>query len=133
MRILSWNCQGASRAPTVRALKALARGEVPDVLFLAKTKVKSPIIDHMRSKMGFYGSYYVDAIGKAGGLALFWKVGVKLEVVFENKYVLASLVYSDPLENVWLLITIHCPPYVAKRRKFWGLMEELIYLSQASS
>ena len=82
MRILSWNYRGVGKAPTVRALKTLARGEALDVLFLAETKVKSPRIDHVRSKMGFYGSYCVDAIRKAGGLALFWKTGVELEVVF---------------------------------------------------
>uniref|UniRef100_A0A2N9GPX3 Reverse transcriptase zinc-binding domain-containing protein n=1 Tax=Fagus sylvatica TaxID=28930 RepID=A0A2N9GPX3_FAGSY len=61
-----------------------------------------------------------------GGLALFWKLGVELEIIFTNQNVMVALVYSDPPENVWLLIAVHGPPYLAKRRKFWELMEEII-------
>uniref|UniRef100_A0A2N9HDP5 Ribonucleotide reductase large subunit domain-containing protein n=1 Tax=Fagus sylvatica TaxID=28930 RepID=A0A2N9HDP5_FAGSY len=37
-----------------------------------------------------------------------------------------ALVYSDPHESPWLLILVYGPPYLAKRRKFWELMENLI-------
>jgi exonuclease III len=111
MRILLWNCRGAGKAPTVRAIKALARGEGPDVLFLSETKVKSPRIEKLRSSMSFFYSHCVDCVGKTGGLVLFWKAGIELEVVFENKYVMASLIYSDPPDTTWLLLTIHGPPY----------------------
>ncbi len=53
MRLLSWNCRGVGRAPTVRALKALVRYEGSDVLFMAKTKVKSPKIDMLKRGMVF--------------------------------------------------------------------------------
>ena len=37
MRILSWNCRGAGRAPTVRALKALVHKESPDIIFISES------------------------------------------------------------------------------------------------
>nr|POE75985.1 hypothetical protein CFP56_23447 [Quercus suber] len=35
-------------------------------------------------------------VGRAGGLALFWSLGVELEVVYSDKNVISALVYSDP-------------------------------------
>ena len=126
MRILSWNCRGAGRALTVRAIKALVRTEGPKVLFLSETKINSPKVNRLKISIGFAKFLCVDNVGKAGGLALFWKHGVDLEVVFANQYVVAALIYSNPPENPWLLIATHGPPYLAKKRKFWELMEEII-------
>jgi hypothetical protein len=126
MRLLSWNCRGIGRAPTARSLKALVRDEGPDVLFLAETKVSSPRLEKLKVGMGFSNFFCVDSEGKAGGLAIFWKLGVELEVVFSNSHIIAALVYSDPPDNVWLLLAVYGPPYFSKRKKFWNLMEDLI-------
>uniref|UniRef100_A0A2N9IMG3 CCHC-type domain-containing protein n=1 Tax=Fagus sylvatica TaxID=28930 RepID=A0A2N9IMG3_FAGSY len=90
MRLLSWNCRGAGRALTVRALKALVR------------------------------------VGKSGGLALFWKMGVELEVVYSDNNLIAALVYSDPPKNAWLLLAVYGPPCAANRNHFWSLLENLV-------
>jgi hypothetical protein len=76
--------------------------------------------------MGFVDCFCEDSIGKAGGLALFWKLGVDLEVVFSNKYAIVTLIYSDPPDCVWLLIVVHGPLYLAKKQKFWNLMSKII-------
>uniref|UniRef100_A0A2N9J510 Reverse transcriptase zinc-binding domain-containing protein n=1 Tax=Fagus sylvatica TaxID=28930 RepID=A0A2N9J510_FAGSY len=86
---------GAGRAPTVKAIKALARSESPDVLFLSKTKINSPKVDRLKRSLGFADSFCLDCVGRAGGLALFWKLGVDLEVIFANRFVMAAL---------WLLL-----------------------------
>ena len=49
-------------------------------------------------------------MGKAGGLALFWRMGVDLEVVFFDGNVIAALIYSDPVRSPWLLFCIYGPP-----------------------
>jgi exonuclease III len=118
MKLISWNCWGAGRPPTVRAIKAFARSEGPDVLFLAETKINALKVNQLRLAMGFSDSFCVDYSGKAGGLALFWKYGVELEVVFSNQNCIAALVYSDPPESPWLLIGVYGPPYLALQRKF---------------
>ncbi len=126
MRILSWNCRRAGRPLTVRTLKALARSERPDVFFVAKTKAKSLKIDKLNNSMGFADCCCVDSRGKAGGLALYWKRGVELEVFFSNKNAIVALIYSDPSKCAWLLIAVHGPPYMAKKRNFWELMAEIV-------
>ncbi len=66
MRILSWNCWGVGRTPTVRALKALIRSEGPDIVFVVETKSSSPKLEKVKSSMGFAGLFCVDAVGKVG-------------------------------------------------------------------
>jgi exonuclease III len=118
MRILAWNCRGAGRAPTVRTISALSYSEGPDVLFLVETKIASPKLESLNRRLGFSRFFGVDCIVKAGGLALFWKHGVDLKVIFSNNNVIATLVYFDPLETTWLLIAIHGPPCLVKQEKF---------------
>jgi hypothetical protein len=126
MRILSWNCRGVGRAPTRRTLKVFSQFEGPNVFFMFESKVKSPKINHLKVSMGFAYSFCVDCVGRAGGLALFWKSGVDLEIVLSNINIIATLNYSDPPDCAWLLIVVHGPPYFAKLRSFWALMEELV-------
>lgn len=99
---------------------------MPDLIFLFETKIKAPRVDRIKNILGFASCQCVDSVGKAGGLALFWKLSVELKVVFENKYVITALVYSDPTDTAWLLILVHGPQYLAKRRKFWNLMADII-------
>ena len=112
MRLLSWNCRGIGGASTARSLKALVRGKSPNVLFLAESKVKSPRLEKLKVGMGFSKFFGVDSVGKASGLVLFWKKGVKVEVVFSNSNVIAALVYSVPTNHMWLLLAVHSPPYL---------------------
>ena len=62
-------------------------------MFLAEAKVKIARFERIKRSIDFVGFHCVEAVCKAGGLAVFWKQGVKLEVVFANKNVVASLVY----------------------------------------
>ncbi len=96
------------------------------MLFVTETKIKAPKVDRLRLSMGFAKSFCMENVGKAGGLALFWKLGVDLEMVLSNKNCIAALIYSNPPETPWLLIGVHGPPYLALRRKFWRLIEEII-------
>ena len=126
MRTLAWNCRGAGKAPTVRALKALIREESPEVVFIAKSKTKLHRIERIRSSIGFVDKFSVDPVGKSGGLAIFWKDGVDLEIVYSDKNVIASLVYSDPPSSPWLFLLIYGPPYVNGRARFWKCLEDLV-------
>ena len=94
--------------------------------FVAETKSKSPRIEKLKNSLGFAHCYCFGSAGRTGGLALFWKMGVDLEVIFANKNVVVSLVYSDLSNSVWMLISVHGPPYLAKRKKLWALMDEII-------
>ena len=94
------NVEGVGKAPTVRAFEALVREESPDIVFLAEAKVKIARFERIKRNIDFVGFHCVEAVGKAGGLAVLWKHGVKL---------VASLVYLDPPDQVWMLLNIYGP------------------------
>ena len=125
MRILSWNCWGVGRAPTVRALKALVNRESPDIIFISESKAKSPRVEKIKECLKLRGCFCVNAENKFGGLALYWVNGVSLEVIYDNKNIIACLVYSDPPSDVWLLLLVYGPPEVAHREAFWELVTNL--------
>uniref|UniRef100_A0A2N9IIA7 Reverse transcriptase zinc-binding domain-containing protein n=1 Tax=Fagus sylvatica TaxID=28930 RepID=A0A2N9IIA7_FAGSY len=93
---------------------------------MVETKAKSPKIDRLKVSTEFAHCFCVDSVGKAGGLAIFWKAGVEMEEVYSDRFVIALLIYSDPPDAAWLLIAVHGPPYLALRKKFWSLMENII-------
>ena len=126
MRLLSWNCQGAGKALTARALKALVSENSPDIVFLSETKSDVKKIEKIRLSLNFVDCLCVEAFGKAGGLALFWRKGVELEVVYSDNQIIAALIYSDPPDSTWLLLTIRGPHEQRFRKRFWALMKDLI-------
>jgi hypothetical protein len=126
MRLLSWNCQGAGKAPAVRALKALVCENSPDIVFLSETKSDVKKIEKIRLSLNFVDCFCVEAFGKAGGLALFWRKGVDLEVVYSDNQIIAALIYSDPPDSTWLLLTIRGPHEQRFHKRFWALMKDLI-------
>ena len=73
MRLLAWNYRGIGKAPTVKALKALARDNSPNLVFLAETKSNVQKINKIRVSLNYVDSFCVESSRKAVGLALFWK------------------------------------------------------------
>ena len=125
MRILFWNCRGVGRAPIVRALKALVHKESPYIIFILESKAKSPRVEKIKEYLKFRGCFCVNAENKSGGLASYWVNGVSLEVIYDNKNIIACLVYFDPPSDVWLLLLVYGPPKVAHREAFWELVTNL--------
>ena len=126
MRTIAWNCRSAGRALTVRALKELIRESNLDRVFLSETKIKSKRINKICDRLKFVDSWCVDANGLSGDLALFWRSGVDVEVVFSNKNMIVALVYSNPPEAPWLLFAIYGPNQRSKKEKFWEMLENMV-------
>ena len=87
----------------MRALKELIHGASPNIIFLSETKIKTPKVRNICDRLKFVDSWCIDSVGISSGFALFWRMGVDLEVVFSDKNMIVALVYSDPLEAPWLL------------------------------
>ena len=94
-------------------------------MFLSETKIKSPRINRIKTHLNFFDCFYVEANGRAGGLALFWRMGVDLEIVYLDSNLIASLIYSDPERSPWILFCVYGPPRRAKRKKIWAKVEDL--------
>ena len=108
LKVASWNCQGLGNPRTVRRLKEMKRDIFPDILFLMETKNPDSFVMKKTKQLQYENSYLISPIGHgAGGLALFWKPEIKLQVLsssancidtnieFEGKNFFASFIYGD--------------------------------------
>jgi len=118
MRTLAWNCWGAGRASVARAIWELIRESNPEVVFLSETKSKTPRIGKINSKLKFVDFHCVETSGHFGGLALFWRLGIDLEVVYSDINLIAALIYSDPPNTPWLLFVVYGPCKSNKKNEF---------------
>ena len=110
----------------MRALKELIHGASPNIIFLSETKIKTPKVRRICDRLKFVDSWCVELVGKSGSLALFWRMGVDLEVVFSDKNMIVALVYSDPLEAPWLLFAIYGLYQRSKKKNFWVLLDSIV-------
>ncbi|KAK3033970.1 hypothetical protein RJ639_034134 [Escallonia herrerae] len=127
MILLAWNVRGLGRAERVRALKNDVRHLKPDILFLSETLSSSSRLSHILEPLGFTNLYFVpppSGIKKpAGGLCLAWKMGVDIEITFQNQNIINALVFSDPPTIPWMLSMVYEPPNWTNKRKFWDEMD----------
>ena len=66
---ISWNCRGLGNPRTILALCEIKKCRKPDFIFLIETLVHSVQVEKLKSKLGFEGAFYVDRVGRGGGLA----------------------------------------------------------------
>ncbi|PPE00497.1 hypothetical protein GOBAR_DD02478 [Gossypium barbadense] len=99
MKILSWNCRGVGNPVTVRELKQLLVANVPDVIFLCKTKIHSNGFSRIHSMCGMEGCLVVRSKRKSGGLELIWREGIRVTMQNYSKYHIDSLVSMDDGET----------------------------------
>ncbi|KAJ8452678.1 hypothetical protein Cgig2_005014 [Carnegiea gigantea] len=65
---------------TVADLRGLLRSLVPKVVFLSDTKKSKSEMENILSKLGDFFGIFVDAKGRAGGLALLWNKLVTVDL-----------------------------------------------------
>ena len=80
MNLLGWNYRGIGNPRTVGALREYVRWWDPKVVFLSETKMKINRMKRVKEKINFANGFYVQREGKSGGLAMFWRKEMNLEI-----------------------------------------------------
>lgn len=80
MSLISWNCRGLRNLWTVRVLQKVINKEDPAIAFLMETKLDLDWMGKVKDRCKFKNGLVVPSRGKSGGLAMFWKEEVKLDI-----------------------------------------------------
>ncbi|KAK8514833.1 hypothetical protein V6N12_057729 [Hibiscus sabdariffa] len=118
MALLAWNVRGLGNKDTVRALKNICFKHKNDIVFLSETKQKRRYLEKIRMRMKMDNACYVDPVGIAGGLALWWSNNVKLSMLSHDKNLIDTVISING-EDEWFGTFIYAPPYEEEKQEFW--------------
>ena len=125
MSIMSWNCQGLGRPQglTIQRLREMCRKHFPEIMFLMETKhCRDDLVD-IQVWLGYDRVYTVNPEGLSGGLALFCKKNIKMDVKFADKNMIDCLVQFG--ENTFFLSCIYGEPATEGRDAVWERLNRI--------
>lgn len=132
MSILSWNCQGLGRPQdlTIPRLRDLRKKHFPEILFLMETMNCKDVVVDIQCWLGYDHVYTVDPIGTCGGLAVFWKKSVEIEVKFADKNVVDLFVQFGSHE--FFVTCVYGNPNASLKNEVWERLTRISVHRSAS-
>ncbi|KAL5703663.1 hypothetical protein ACHQM5_022190 [Ranunculus cassubicifolius] len=118
--MMAWNCRGIGSPSAIQHLKDLVWEHQPDVMFLSETKAKKRKMLKVQKQIKYQGMEVVDPIGRSGGLALFWKEGVDLEILIANKNHISGKISNYPANKDWFFSFVYGHPVSHHRKIVWN-------------
>ena len=76
----SWNYRGLGNQLAVQEFVELVKAKTPSVAFLTKTLVEVARLNYVKDRIRFDKKFFVQRINKGGGLVLFWKDDINIDV-----------------------------------------------------
>ena len=110
MSLLSWNYRGLGNPQTVSALKNVIRLEKPKIVFLMETKSDVDWMKVIRDRYDFEESHIVPNDGSSGGLALFWILEIKIQVLSSSMSHIDGVVNEGGTSTKWHMIGFYGNP-----------------------
>ncbi|GJS85526.1 reverse transcriptase [Tanacetum coccineum] len=111
--------EGVGRPLKVSNLRELCRAHRPNVVFLMEMKNKERYLESLRRSLPFTGFFYVNPIGRLGGLALWWKDSITLNNANGNKnIILVDGICLAPFVS-WRACFIYGPHNRRDRKLLW--------------
>ena len=111
--------------PPVNWSANLVRRWDPDVIFLTETKKKIAGMKKVKLKLGFVNGFYVQRQGRGGGLAMFWRKEVNLEIKSYSKYHIDVVVIEEASGFKWRLTGFYGHPETHRRKESWQFLNTL--------
>lgn len=124
MKIVSQNCRGLGNQPAVNGLLDLQKAEEPDILFLSETKLTEKEMECFRWKLNMPNMIVMDCKGRSGGLALFWRRGVEVELRWKGRYHIDVNVVEET-GSKWRFTGIYGESKSGQKEKTWKLLRTL--------
>ncbi|KAF5449841.1 hypothetical protein F2P56_030246 [Juglans regia] len=124
MKILCWNSSGLGNPQGIRALRDLITREDPDLVFLQETKMRAQAMTTCKYKFGFVNCFFVDCVGRSGGLSLLWKREISVSISSFSRYHIDACIQESDLAE-WRFTGVYGHPDASNRYLTWNLMRTL--------
>ena len=122
---LGWNCRGLGNPRSVGVLRNIVRRWDPEVVFLSETKMRVAGMKRIKMKLGFVNGLYVQSQRKSGGLALFWRKDVNLEIKSYSRHHIDAVVAEERSGFKWRLTGFYGHPETHQRKESWRYLDTL--------
>ncbi|KAL0010115.1 hypothetical protein SO802_005223 [Lithocarpus litseifolius] len=131
MNCLVWNCRGLGNLRTGKELGDLIWPKDPSVVFLAETLAEEARLDTVQRSIDYEHKWVVPKEGRGGGLVLFWKSTVNLEVIDSSQYYIDTWIDRGS-EHEWRFTGFYGELDTSRRVEAWDSLRTLNHHPQIS-
>ena len=124
MSILCWNYRGFGNRQTIQELEDLVQAQDPAVVFLAETWLLNARLGGIKETLQIGDFFGVSKVSLGGGLALFWKKDVVVDVESSSLNHIDFLINKGK-EDEWRFTGFYGASETQKRVKSWDLIRSL--------
>ena len=97
----------------------------PEFVFLSETKMGIAGMKRIKMKLCFVNGLYVQSQRKSGGLALFWRKDVNLEIKSYSRHHIDAVVAEEQSGFKWRLTGFYGHPETHQRKESWRYLDTL--------
>ncbi|XP_071901112.1 uncharacterized protein [Coffea arabica] len=123
MRVLVWNCQGVGSPLTIPQLREVNNLSSPDIVFLCETKNRSKYLEKVKNILRFDEVVIVDAMNKAGGMAILWREEIRIKQVLKTAFTIEAQIEDKESRRDWWFIGIYASSDDQDRKQQWLVLQ----------
>ena len=109
---------------TEKELGDYARAKDPSVMFIAETWAEEARLKLVKCRLQFDHMFCVPRINRGGGLVLFWKESMNLQVETSSKNHIDCII-GGGTEGAWRFTGFYGEPITHKCHESWELLQQL--------
>ena len=114
MSFIVWNCRGIGNQLAVQELAEIVTAKAPTVVFLAETLADEARLDFVKNRIRFDKKFVVQRVNRGGGLVLYWKNDLLIDVVSSSLNHIDVIINKDT-EEAWRFTGFYGEPETHKR------------------
>ena len=102
----------------------MVQAKAPSVVFLVETLANEARLDYVKDRIHFDKKKFVQRLNKGGGLVLFWKFGIEVDIVSSSLNHIDATINKSSGE-AWRFTGFYGEPETHRRHKSWDLLRQL--------
>ena len=122
MNIASLNFRGLGMAATIKEIRDFVRVNAASILCVVETQVHKTRVEGLANTLGYDSAFAVSSSGRSGGLGIFWKNDINIEILPYSQYHIDAVVSAPAMEK-WRLTCVYGEAQVRERHKTWDMLK----------